>query len=304
MKYDKFFEFIELSLNNSCHLQCVGCQSLKPNSSKARELSVLEILPLLKKFHPKELFICGNDGEPLEHSNIKEILPALNKSFHDSKILVATNGELLEEVLLEISDAVKGITFQIAVDGPDQRTHELTRVGGSLSKVLKNIEFAQKNELNIEVIYSRHKLNEEYAERTRDLIYEKFGLELLFRDTTITAKHIEPPRQLSSVGDVSILYGPRITIKQKPWFKRIYINSNGRAYPCVSFIYRKSEVEAPSIYEYESELSFISDFIKFSKRFCCEFQDHGDLRQCSLNCGTYVENFDYDTMNSLRIKND
>ena len=109
---------------------------------------------------------------------------------------------------------------------------------------------------------------------------------------------------MSSVGDVSVLYGPSISEKQKPWFKRIYINSNGRAYPCVSFIYRRSDIEAPSIYEYESELAFISDFVKFSKMFCCDYQEHGDLRQCSLNCGTYVENFDYDTMNSLRMKND
>lgn len=298
MQYNKFVEFIELSLNNSCQLQCQGCPSLNPGHKNKRELDFSKVLPIIKDFNPKEVFVCGNDGEPLEHSDINTILEQLGENFNQD-ILIATNGENLMSLDVQRLSKYENIVYQVAIDGPTQEIHELTRNGGNLELVFKNIT-QLKDKLNIELIFSRHKLNEEYAIKTADLVRDKFGLDLLFRDTTLVTDRIRPPKKKSLRGNMDFLYKKNHSAPVKPWFKRIYINSDGNCYPCVSFIYGKTKVEPISIYSYNHTFEFFSDFIKFSKEFCRCFQALGNTTQCKLNCDFYMNNFEYDNLESIR----
>ncbi|MFG1500134.1 radical SAM protein [Halobacteriovorax sp. XZX-3] len=298
MQYNKFVEFIELSLNNSCNLQCQGCPSLNPGHKNRRELDFSKVLPIIKKFNPKEVFVCGNDGEPLEHSDINNILISLGENFSQD-ILIATNGENLLSLDVDKLKKYKNMVFQVAIDGPRQEIHELTRCGSSFTKVLSNIE-QTKNFLNIEPIFSRHELNEEYAIETAELINKKFGLDLLFRDTTLVTRKIKPPRKRSVKGNMDFLYDKKYSKPVVPWFKRIYINSDGSCYPCVSFIYTSTEVKPVNIYSYESTFEFFSDFIKFSKEFCNCYQALGNTTQCKLNCDFYMNDFEYDDLESIK----
>ncbi|MGI4994135.1 radical SAM protein [Halobacteriovorax sp. GFR7] len=298
MQYNKFVEFIELSLNNSCKLQCQGCPSLNPDHKNSRELDFSRVLPIIKDFNPKEVFICGNDGEPLEHSDINNILVALGENFsHD--ILIATNGENLMNLDVEKLEKYKNMVFQVAIDGPNQEIHELTRGGSSLDTVFSNIEKV-RGILNIEPIFSRHVLNEKYAVETAELVKKKFDLDLVFRDTTLITNVIKPPKNKSTRGNMDFLYKKDYSLPVTPWFKRIYINSDGNCYPCVSFIYARIDSRPVNIYSYKSTFEFFTSFIKFSREFCSCYQALGNTTQCKLNCDFYMNEFEYDDLESIK----
>lgn len=299
MLYNKFVEFIELSLNNSCSLQCQGCPSLSPNHPNIRELDFEKAFAIIKDFNPKEIFICGNDGEPLEHSRIDFILQTLGERYTDNDILIATNGELLDKLDLKSLTKYRNIVFQVAIDGPNQSIHEQTRVGGKLEKVLKNIEYANSFGIKVEPIYSRHLNNEGHESETYKMVHDRLGLELIFRDTTIVTKNIKPPKKRSELGNMTFLYEKSYNKKVKPWFKRIYVNSDGNCYPCVSFIYAKTKLTPVSIYNFKHSFDFYSGFIKFSKSFCDCYQSLGNTTQCKLNCDFYMSEFGYDSIESI-----
>ena len=99
---------------------------------------------------------------------------------------------------------------------------------------------------------------------------------------------------------MEFLYEKKYSQKVKPWFKRIYINSDGNCYPCVSFIYAKTNVRPVSVYDYNDSFKFFTDFIKMSKQFCQSYQALGNTTQCKLNCDHYINEFEYDDIESLR----
>jgi MoaA/NifB/PqqE/SkfB family radical SAM enzyme len=306
MKTGISFKVIELSLNNFCKLSCVGCSSLGDDSTKRLELNFLKVFEKIKNYSVDQLVLCGNSGEPLEHSGISEILLSLAGHFRDSQIHVSTNGEgILHNISLETLREISGNTvFQVALDGPNQEIHQLTRVGGSFKKVIETLKALKTYAVPFEVIYTRHLENESYAQETARMVRELLGVEISFRDTTIIARNIRAPLHLSKSGNVSILYNKnsKDSLPEfKPNFKYLYIDHSGECYPCVSFVKYKTALRPPNIYQETSWIAFTKSFLDFQQSFCHTYQKEGDLRQCALNCGIY-KNFQYDSALSLRVE--
>jgi len=305
MKTGMLFQTVELSLNNFCTLKCEGCPSLSQTSSLKNELEFSKIIEKLKNFEIKKFVLCGNSGEPILHSQIDKILNDLFEHFPNTEIHVSTNGENLfenvsEKTLLKIS---KNVLFQVALDGPEQKIHEITRVGGDFNKVVEVLKKLKKLKIPFEVIYSRHLNNESYSEQTATFVKETLNEELMFRDTTIVNKTIKPPRNLSKVGNVSVLYPESKNTKLSdytPNTKYLYIDHTGDCYPCVSFVKYKTSLKAPNIKNDETWIEFAKKFYEFQNSFCQCYQSSGDKRQCALNCGVY-NTFKYDNLNSLRM---
>lgn len=300
MKIKGFIHSVELSLNNYCSLQCAGCSSLNPDSSKSLNMDFSPVLNILKNIDIKHFVLCGNNGEPLEHPEIAQILLKINESFPDSTVHVSTNGEKIKQKLFSVTPKLKNVHFQIAIDGPKSSIHELTRKKGNLDLVFENVQFLIDHQADLSLIYSRHQLNENETAKTSELIMQKFGLELQFRDTTQVTETIKPPVKLSKNGNVSILYTPQTSSRDfVPNMKNLYIECNGESYPCVSFCKHKTDVKPVNITEYQNSVQFLKDFVKFQSEFCHRYQETGDLRQCNLNCGIY-RNFRYDTIEDLK----
>lgn len=300
MKIKGFIHSVELSLNNHCSLQCAGCSSLNPESPKSIDMDFSPVLNVLKNIDIHEFVLCGNNGEPLEHKDIAKILLKLTETFPDSRIHVSTNGEKLKEKLSSAIKQLKNIHFQIAVDGHKSSVHELTRRKGNLDLVFENIQFLLDNQADLSLVYSRHLMNENEAQKTSDLVLEKFGLELSFRDTTQVTETIKPPTKISKNGNVSVLYAPMSTARDFiPNLKHLYIECTGESYPCVSFCKHKTDLRPVIITDYQDSVQFLKDFMKFSSEFCHRYQETGDLRQCNLNCGVYRK-FRYDTIEDLK----
>lgn len=307
MKTGISFQTVELALNNFCSLSCKGCPSVRPSSLKREELIVAGLLEKLKYFQVEKFVLCGNSGEPLEHSGIEDILLSINHFYPKSKIHLSTNGELLfDKISIESLKLLrKYIFFQIALDGPNQNIHELTRGGGDFQNVLWVLSKLKELKLNFEIVYTRHLQNEEYTKATAELVNRLFDIDLKFRDTTHTTLQLQPPLNKSPKNDVSFLfndYDPLTEPLIEPNKKFMYINHNGDAYPCVSFVKYKTQIIPPNIFNHESWIEFMKKFLTFQQAFCHEYRSFGDKRQCLLNCGVY-NSFCYDTVKSLNAGN-
>lgn len=298
------FATVELSLTNFCQLSCRGCGSLSLDSSKKSEFAYQSLFKKLTPFEVEKFILCGNSGEPLEHSAISEILVELSKQFPRSEIEVCTNGEKLFEKLSPetLRSIARNVIFQIALDGPDQATHELTRVGGTFSQVIKVLGQLTELDIPFEVVYSRHLDNEQAAGATSEMVKKLFGKELLFRDTTIVTEKLRPPMNLSKNGNVSVLYKEEKRIASTeicPNKKSLYIHTTGECYPCVSFVKNSLSMTPPNIHDDESWIDFSKKFFSFRESFCEKYRAKGDIRQCELNCGVY-HNFKYDSWSDLK----
>lgn len=301
MNLDLNLKFVEISMNNFCELSCVGCPSLDPKAQYKNEIDIDILKAKLSKFKIDYILLCGNSGEPMAHSRIDDFLSYLVKNHTNAKIQVSTNGERLFDSLKDETLALikNKVIFQVSLDGPNQEVHTLTRKGGSFESVINNLKELDKHAMNFEVVYSRHLDNERYCQETAQLIQTLFNKSILFRDTTIIKENLRPPLKMSQNGNVSVLYSADQKFKNyAPDLEKLYIDTNGDCYPCVSFSKYKTKLKAPNILEDKSLLIFLMELNQFKKSFCECFQKEGDLRQCSLNCGIYPK-FKYDDIKDI-----
>lgn len=305
MKTGISFQTIELAMNNFCVLKCPGCGSLGDDFLKRQEINIEKVVEKLKHYSIEKFVLCGNSGEPVEHSSIHIALCQLVEHFPQAKIHISTNGEKLFENIPEVilQDLSRSILIQVSLDGPNQKIHELTRIKGNFNNVMLVLKKLKYLNVPFEVVYTRHRDNEGYALETANLIKNDLDMDLLFRDTTIITNQIRPPRQLSQKGNVSVLYKPYVSAVDEaneytPQKNYLYVNYNGECYPCVSFVKHKTTVIPPNIYDDESWIEFTRKFMTFQNSFCQTYQLNGDLRQCMLNCGVYTK-FQYDNSESL-----
>lgn len=127
-KYDLFQENRELneeaniksvyfSITNKCNMSCPFCSmSSGPNVSRNKDLSLEEIkkivIPKIKDLNPRKIVVSG--GEPLVREDLKEILDLFARSFGKDRVVLQTNGLLMNTTFLEsIKDYLSGIEFSI-----------------------------------------------------------------------------------------------------------------------------------------------------------------------------------------------
>lgn len=281
---------LEISLNNFCSLNCRGCPSLNLESSQKKTLNFSKVIEKLQHIEIEEIVFCGNTGEPFEIENLEEILLLTIKTFPSTKIQVSTNGEKINERFgNKLNSKIRDhVFFQVALDGPSQEIHTKTRKNGNFNAVLNAINFLVKEKADVEVVYSRHEENELFTKETESLIKGQYGLDIVFRDTTLLTSEIRPPKRKSLNGDVSVLYSkeqPQLDFT--PALDRMYITQEGDVYPCVAFVKNKTNLIPPTIYADQSWIEFYKEFLDFKQNFCQCYRSNGDLRQCVLNCKVY-----------------
>lgn len=292
---------VEISLNNFCSLSCVGCPSLQIESDQKNEFKIQDFILKFKNIEIYEIVLCGNSGEPLEHSEIEHILIELLTHFPHTKIQVSTNGEKLKNIFgsYKQEHVFKNILFQVALDGPNQSIHEITRKNSHFDEVISSLLFLNEKKWNFEVICSRHKLNENHTKDLAHFVKETLNKDLIFRDTTIFKNNIESPIQRSEKSDVSFLNDPTFSkFNFTPDFEKLYVNHDGDVYPCVSFVKMKKGENIPNIYKNQTWIEFYKEYNDFKLSFCKHYQEKGDKRQCELNCGLY-RRFEFDTIKDL-----
>lgn len=143
--------FISIEPANYCQLHCpecpVGQSNLKKKDTSTFDEILLKQLTNELKSHLVHVILYFQ-GEPFLHKNIYEMI----KYVHDNKIYTSTstnaqaiNNDVAEKIVKSGLDKLI-----ISIDGTTQETYEQYRIGGSLDKALKAIEYINywKNKLN------------------------------------------------------------------------------------------------------------------------------------------------------------
>lgn len=95
---------IYFAVTRKCNMSCKFCtMNSGPDVSTEKDLTLSEIkailIPQIEKLSPNKIVITG--GEPLVRNNIEEILKVLSDRFEKRKIILQTNGLLLNKEKLD-----------------------------------------------------------------------------------------------------------------------------------------------------------------------------------------------------------
>ena len=136
------FNKIYIEITNICNLKCKFC----PETNRKKEfLSLEKFEEIINKIHKYTKLVCLHvKGEPLLHSQLKELLEILEK--YNLKTNITTNGTLIKENLETIkkSKAVRQINFSI---------HSLMQNGNLDQQYLKNIFESAEELKNMMISY-------------------------------------------------------------------------------------------------------------------------------------------------------
>jgi MoaA/NifB/PqqE/SkfB family radical SAM enzyme len=124
---------------NACILHCPFCPTGKSNSRKNGYADPKIFENVIHELAPYTYLITFHGwGEPLLHKD----LPRLIDLAHRQRIctVVTTNGLLLNKGIIEKLICSKLDVLYISIDGASEETYRMYRIGGSLKKLLSNIE--------------------------------------------------------------------------------------------------------------------------------------------------------------------
>ena len=142
---------IAWELTRSCNLACVHCRASAENGPYEGELSspeVFRVMDEIASFSKPVIILTG--GEPLLRPDIFDL--ASYGSAKGFRMVMATNGTLLTEEIVQKMKASGIQRISISLDGPTAETHDAFRkVNGSFEDSLRGIEMAKKGSLEFQI---------------------------------------------------------------------------------------------------------------------------------------------------------
>jgi len=162
---------IAFEITSACNLSCVHC-FLHEKEGINRELSldtVKEILICLSKYNFRKPYISITGGEPLLHSQIKNLLLFLNKKKYRFSLM--TNGVNIDEEWIDFFNSLFFLDkIGISLDG-GLKTHEIIRGKETYAKTINAIKLlSEKTDKQITVKTVIHRLNIQYLSEIFDIL--------------------------------------------------------------------------------------------------------------------------------------
>lgn len=161
----KYFNTVYFSVTNKCNLNCEFC-SMKsdPNESIEDNLSLSDIknivIPKLEKINPKRIILTG--GEPTVRKDINDLIDAFFKAFGKDKIILQSNGLLLNENLVkDISNKVSKIDISIEKIFENQNF---------VKNMIENLDILNKNNVKVSFSFVTNNKNKKYLKDVVDLV--------------------------------------------------------------------------------------------------------------------------------------
>lgn len=124
---------------NSCILHCPFCPTGKSNHRENGFANLMIYKKMMKELSDTLYLVTLHGwGEPLLHPK----LPVIIQIIHQNRIATAltTNGLLLNTLMSEKLIESKLDIIYISIDGTTEESYRKYRVGGSFTKVIKNVE--------------------------------------------------------------------------------------------------------------------------------------------------------------------
>lgn len=147
---------LQIDITNSCNLSCQHCYH--PDHKNQGNLSLdnwFKIISDYKKLisqtnYTPLILICG--GEPLLSPYLFLILDFIKINFKNPKILILTNGTLINDTFIKKIFKYNNIEFQVSLDGPNEFLHDFFRGKNSFLKSIAGIELLIKNNFKVSIL--------------------------------------------------------------------------------------------------------------------------------------------------------
>ena len=135
---------LTLMMTNNCNLGCRHCWPESFSHASMDPVPVETLKRLIKDFcalGAQE--ICLTGGEPLTHSDWREVLRFASIQENLERVRLQTNGTLLSQgdVKYLASIAESKLLIQISLEGDTDRVHDHLRGKGSFQKVLRGLKY-------------------------------------------------------------------------------------------------------------------------------------------------------------------
>ncbi len=158
--HGRTINYLRLSITESCNLRCLYCVPSKTSQDTqvSEQLSFDEMFRIARAavdLGVEKIRITG--GEPLFNPGVIDFLASLKKLPGLQKLVVTTNGILLEEMAADLRFA--GVdSLNISLDSLDTKNFWKITRGGDLNKVMRGVEAAERagfNNLKFNVVVMR-----------------------------------------------------------------------------------------------------------------------------------------------------
>lgn len=226
---------VQIHLSESCNLRCKHCY--QDSSGKSPLLTLDDIKDILKQAREvatqrgfDELAVNLTGGEPLLIPNIKEYIEVVLENA--DRMLLLTNGTLLDEDMVGYLKAKTNIRVQVSLDGTKE-VHDEIRGKGSFDKAIKGIRLLSKAEIPCSVACTIHADN---YEMVADIIKvaDESGADRIWFDRYVPCGNARPLSTEQFIMAMTLLAGERGRHKIEVGYNRAlqFLFDSVSAYKC------------------------------------------------------------------------
>lgn len=157
-----------IEITNFCNLNCIHCYVGDCDNPIFMEMEKIKYL-IEQLILYKAEFIVISGGEPFSHPNILELIHLMGSVYSDIKFIIASNGTLLNDELIDVIKGYNNIEIQISLDGITKETHETQHGGGDfeyVTNVIKKLSALSRDRKIVRMTISR--INYKECDRIAD----------------------------------------------------------------------------------------------------------------------------------------
>jgi MoaA/NifB/PqqE/SkfB family radical SAM enzyme len=237
---------LHVELTSRCTLECPLCdRTWFYNKFKKRLLHQIDVSELLRFVGSnKQLYLCGNNGDPIYHPNFLNLCTKLKQQ--NNRLMIVTNGSakknkfwtLLGKILKEEDE------IQFSIDGL-KNTNHLYRKNSNWDQIMEAVQIMSKStaKMTWQFIVFKHNQHqiEEARQMSKDLGFQKFvlyssdrwnGETDIMPDSKYINESMNQNRDIVSKNLPGKLSMKPKCIKDNKPANGLYIDSEGDFYPC------------------------------------------------------------------------
>jgi len=287
---------------SKCTLECPLCdRTWFYEKFKKRLLHEINIKNLVNFVGPNaEVFMCGNNGDPIYHSKFHELCQKLKDN--NCRITITTNGSAKSKAWWQKLNDILGRDDKIifAIDGLEDTNH-LYRKNAKWKTIMTAIDVLQnrKCKINWKFLVFKHNQHQIYeAKKLSDkLNFDNFQIEQ--SDRWLGKQDLMPDREYVDnyyKHQQEVLINKEYTTDMKPYCmtnnvpsKDLYIDAEGDFYPCCwigTYRYKFKNIFSPKQNKFNIkdstldgilENTEVKNFFESTKQFtsaheCCKIQ--------------------------------
>lgn len=293
-----------IEATSKCTLECPLCdRTWFYETFKKRNLHEVNVDNVVKFVGPNtEINFCGNNGDPIYHSQFIEMCKKLKDN--NCKLQITTNGSAKTKKwwasLNAVLDTDDRITFSI--DGLEDTNH-IYRKNAKWKSIMDAIQVLQKRKCQMQwkfIVFkhNQHQISEANT-LSKKLGFDKFKLEK--SDRWLGKKDLMPDREyIDSYYEQqkNILVDKNLQTEMKPWCieknqpsKDLYIDAEGNFYPCCwigTYRYKYKNVFSPKTSDFNIKNNTLETILNNQKvkEFFESTKDFNSAHECcKIQCG-------------------